>query len=121
VLERFSLGGFVSRERFAENPDESNDFATVSGRAYVLVQDWGKDRWEFASDVRDKNDFFDKLDAERLKLTNRNQLQLRQFSFRRPNYTGRWLPQIGRFAVPESGSVFVDGAQLGVHFSPAWT
>lgn len=123
ISERFSFGGYASTERFKDDSggSDNNDFATISARSYLRVQDWGVGRWEFVGDLRDKNDFFDKLDAERLKLTNRNEFQIRQLSLRKPNPAGFWSPQVGRFAVPEAGAVFVDGAQVGTHWSRSLT
>ncbi|MGE4132042.1 MAG: hypothetical protein AB7F86_10430 [Bdellovibrionales bacterium] len=123
VHERFSFGGFASTERFqdASGGSDSNDFAVASARAFLMVQDWGRGKWELISDLRDKHDFFDKLDSERLQLTDRNEFQLRQMSLRRANPRLFWNPQFGRFPIPEAGSAFTDGAQIAMNFSPSLT
>jgi len=122
IHQRYSFGGYAATERYKNDSSsgtDSNDFAILSGRAFLRVHDWGESKWEFVSDLRDKHDFFDKLDKERLTLNARNELQVRQLSLRRPNPSGFWSPQAGRFAVPEAGAVFVDGAQIENHWTKA--
>jgi hypothetical protein len=122
VHQRFSFGGYAATERYtvSEDGSNSNDFAVMSARYYLRAQDWNEGRWEFVTDLRDKHDFFDKLDAERLTLTSHNDFQVRQLSLHRPNLNGFFSPQVGRFAIPEAGSVFVDGGQAETRWTRGW-
>ena len=119
---RFTLGGFASTERFTESTfgSDKNDFATLSARSFLKIDEIGEGKWEFVSDLRDKHDFFDKLDREKLALTAKNDFQVRQLSMRRPSKNHFWSGQLGRFPIPEAGAVYVDGLQVGNHWSPAF-
>ncbi|MBI1860953.1 MAG: hypothetical protein HYR96_08550 [Deltaproteobacteria bacterium] len=112
---RVTLGAYTGIEQLAESSggEFRNDVFTASGRFFFRAAEITANRFEFVSDVRDKNDFFGLLDKERLRLTNANTLQLRQLLFRYPGPT--FFTQLGRFAVPEAGAVYTDGVQQGVH------
>jgi hypothetical protein len=119
VTERFSFGAYAASETYKSSNVESvnNDYEFLTGRAYIRAEDWGEGRWEFVSDIRDKNDFFGKLDGSKLQLVQSNDFQVRQFSLRKPNLDSRWAGQVGRFFVPEAGGVYVDGGQIEAHWS----
>ncbi|PWU20981.1 MAG: hypothetical protein C5B49_03360, partial [Bdellovibrio sp.] len=121
VYGRLTLGAYASTERFSDSNTESaaNDAGVISARAYLRVEDLGESKWEFITDLRDKNDFFGNLDKENRQLTNRNDFQLRQMSLRKPAKEGLEL-EMGRFAVNDVGNVYVDGGNLTYHFTPAW-
>lgn len=114
---RLTLGSYAGREHLAEASagDNSNDAATASGRFFLRVADVTSNRFEFVSDIRDKHDFFGLVDKERLQLKDKNTLQVRELSAK---YPGRLLyTQLGRFAVPEAGAVYTDGALQGVRIT----
>ena len=115
---RILTGAYASTERFSELSDgtQRNDFATISSRFYLHASDISKELFEFTSDFRDKNDFFDKLDSERLTLTSNNTLQLRQLNVRRNNDHFSVFGGFGRMPIPEAGAVNTDGLELGYRF-----
>ncbi|HCM39728.1 MAG: hypothetical protein A2X97_15675 [Bdellovibrionales bacterium GWA1_52_35] len=119
---RITSGGFVSKETFAHASDgqTSNDFLTASARLFYRISDLGDSKVETTIDLRDKNDFFDKLDRERLLLTSKNTFQARQLSIALPNNRGPLYGIIGRFPVSEAGPVHVDGAEAGLRWSPTF-
>jgi hypothetical protein len=116
---RATTGGFVSSERHQAMSDGSthNDVATFSSRLYFHATGIGQNSLEFVSDFRDKHDFFDKLDQERQALTDSNTLQVRQLFVRYPNRGGFIYTTLGRFAIPEAGSAYTDGAEVGLNLS----
>ncbi len=116
---RITSGSYISKETFTEASDgtTSNDFSTISTRFYFHASEITKQKLEFITDLRDKHDFFDKLDRERLELNERNTFQLRQASIRNMNDTGSVYNELGRFPISEAGAVNVDGLELGNRFS----
>jgi len=116
VTGRFSFGGFISRENLLNTGDNAseNDFQTWSSRMYLRVQKLG--HFDFTADLRDKHDFFEKLDAERLALTGQNDFQIRELylKYQDPNRTP--YAALGRFALFDAGSVYCDGADVGAHW-----
>lgn len=120
---RFTLGGYASTERFDDitgTGSNKNDFQTLSTRLYVKGDELGSSKdWEVTTDLRDKHDFFDKLDTEKLQLKDRNEFQLRQLSTRFSNPKKFWGLQLGRFPVMEVGSTFVDGVSIENHWTEA--
>ncbi len=94
-----------------------NDFATASGRLFLKVEDWTDQNLVVVTDLRDKHDFFDKLDRERKELTSNNSPQVRQASVGYPNKEGTLFGSGGRFPIMEAGNVFVDGGELGAHLT----
>lgn len=116
VTGRVTVGGYGSTETFNDTTSGStrNDFMTGSGRLYLRVSDYGKNKnWEFTSDLRDKHDFFDKLDRERLSLTDKNALQVRQLSGVYQDDSKSTEIMVGRFPIFDAGSVHCDGALVG--------
>ena len=113
VTSRFSVGAYAAKENFSDRSQGSNinNFQTISSRAYLKLQKLGA--FEFTADLRDKHDFFDKLDAERLQLTTSNDFQVRELNTHYPNPQGIVYATLGRFAILEAGSVFNDGAEIG--------
>jgi hypothetical protein len=120
---RFTLGGYAATERFSDTTggSDKNDFMTLSSRYFLKVSEIGAAPWEVVTDIRDKHDFFDKLDREKLQLTDRNSFQVRQLSARYVNTGGILAANLGRFAVPEAGASGVDGAQLEERWSQQLT
>lgn len=120
VTGRFSTGGYISRENFSDvsQGSTSNDFETLSSRLYLNLQRLG----EFTAtiDLRDKHDFFDRLDAERLQLKGSNTLQVREADVKYPNKNGPLYLSLGRFSLIEAGSVYVDGLEVGNRFTPSF-
>jgi hypothetical protein len=116
---RATVGGFAAKERFANaaQGDATNDAATLSARAFVDVSNISPERFRIVADVRDKNDFFDKVDKERLTLTPANSVELRQLFFAAPNQDGKVYGLLGRFSAFDSGIVYVDGAELGLRLT----
>lgn len=119
IYGTFNFGGLASTERFSSSATTtaSNDVQLLSARSYFKLTDWGEGKWELVSDLRDKHDFFDKLNSERLGLVSRNEFQIRQLSIRKPNPDQFWAGQVGRFPVLEAGSVWVDGVQVENHWT----
>jgi hypothetical protein len=113
---RFTLGSFVAKETFTTQTAgiSSNDFNIISSRFYIHISDIGKSKHIFVADIRDKHDFFNKLDKEQLELTSDNQLQFRQFYITKPSSRNKFNYKLGRFSVTEAGSIYLDGAQAGL-------
>jgi hypothetical protein len=112
---RASVGGYFAKERFANATSESatNDAAVASARGYLDLSEIGANEYRLVLDVRDKNDFFDKLDKERLELSSKNSVQLRQLYLQYPNNAGKLYGTVGRFSAFDSGVVYADGAEVG--------
>lgn len=108
---RINLGGFFSTERYKDDTygSNSNDSLRLLGRFYYKISELGTDQWELISDFRDFHDSFGKLNKEDLQLDQRNEFQTRQLSARWVNPDGHLSSTVGRFQVPEAGTVFVDG------------
>jgi hypothetical protein len=119
---RFMFGSYLANEQFTTAPDGqfNNSFATFSSRMYFRASQLTPENLEVIADVRDKHDFFDKLDAQRLQLTAANTLQLRQLAIRENNETGSLYAQLGRFPVQEAGDVNCDGVEAGYRWTPSW-
>ena len=120
VHGRITFGGLLATERFADltTGSDKNDVMVASTRYFTRVSEVGDSRWDFTTDLRDTHDFFDKLDREKLQLTSRNIVQIKQFNARFPNAQNSVSFTLGRFPIPEAGSANVDGAQLGYKFGP---
>ncbi len=115
------MGSYASLERYKDNlatGSDKNDFQTVSTRFFLKGEEIAGTDWESFLDVRDKHDFFDKLNRERLTLEARNEFQLRQVSLRNSDPKKFWGGQIGRFPVYQAGAGYVDGALVENHFTP---
>lgn len=112
---RFLLGGYAATERFSESTEgsNSNDSSAISSRFYLDVTRWGDRNLEWIFDLRDKHDFFDKLDRERLELKAKNRFQLRQLVVKLPPSDNTFYGSFGRFSIAEAGGVFADGAEAG--------
>ncbi|MBI4403817.1 MAG: hypothetical protein HY537_06640 [Deltaproteobacteria bacterium] len=112
---RILLGSFTSRERFGvpSAGSYSNDFATLSERLRLNVSEIANRNLQFTLDLRDKHDFFDKLDRERLELTGNNTFQVRQLSSHYENASHSLFGTIGRFPVSEAGDTHADGVEFG--------
>lgn len=111
---RITLGGVGITERF--NSDDygstNNDYLFGSARFFYKITDFSENRTEFVTDIRDKHDFFGKLNREQLTLEGRNDFQVRQLSVRWPKQSQQLSGQVGRFHLSEAGAVFVDGGSL---------
>ena len=120
---RVVLGGYASTERFADTSatgSSKNDFQTLSGRFYLKGENLGPGQFESITDLRDKHDFFDKLNKEKLALDARNQFQVRQLSVGLTNPQKFWGFQLGRFPATEVGAAHVDGLQIRNYWTPEW-
>jgi hypothetical protein len=119
---RASLGSYVSHEQHQSElqGQEANDFATSSARLFYRANDFGiDDDLMLSVDLRDKHDFFNKLDRERQELSGHNTFQLRQASFRKDESERGLIWEAGRYAILNAGSAFNDGLTLGWRFSSA--
>ncbi len=119
---RIMTGGYAARETLADIADgqSRNDSAVFSSRLFLQATEVGQSKVEYTADVRDKHDFFEKLDRERLELTPQNTFQMRQISARQPRLGADLYFEAGRFAIPDAGAVFVDGAEFGHHWTSSW-
>lgn len=121
---RFYLGGYGATERFKETTGDSNtnDFMIASSRFFLKLSELGESKkWESTIDLRDSQDFFDKLDKERLQLYARNEFQVRQLYSRYVNPKVGFGGALGRFPVSEAGSVNVDGALTEWRMNSNWS
>ena len=115
---RFISGGFFSKEVFRSSQlDRYNDVAILSERLFVSFDKILDSNQEFTVDLRDKDNFFDKLNNERLKLTARNKLQLNQFNIHNAGMPEGTAYSVGRFPISEAGAIVVDGVDLGFRSS----
>ncbi|MEZ4744287.1 MAG: hypothetical protein R3B45_17865 [Bdellovibrionota bacterium] len=117
---RASIGGYFSKERFNDvsaNGTTSNDSAVGSARFYFDASKISSKKLRFVTDVRNENDAFGQLDQEELQLSSRYTLQLRQLNLQYPNHFGGIYGSFGRFQAFNSGVVYVDGLELGFHFT----
>ncbi|MEQ1723119.1 MAG: hypothetical protein ABL930_08070 [Pseudobdellovibrio sp.] len=119
---RIILGTAAVTERYASNAfgSTSNDLLVVSSRVFYKISEVGEDKWEYIFDLRDKHDFFGKLNKEQLQLESKNEFQIRQMNARWLNPQGSWAAQFGRFQVFESGSIYLDGFATEYRFNPEW-
>lgn len=119
---RFTVGAASSTERFVseEFGSATNDSLYSSQRFYLRLSEVDSKKWEFTIDARNKYDNFDKLNREKYQLDSKDEFQLRELSTRMVNPQGVFVPQFGRFSLPEAGSVFVDGVDLDFRFNNSW-
>ncbi len=119
---RITIGSTAITERYKSNNfgSTANDFLIASARFYYKISELGDDKWEIVTDLRDKNDFFGKLNQEQLQLDAKNEFQVRQLSARWINPAGSWSSQMGRFQISEAGAVFIDGADTEYRINPEW-
>jgi len=119
---RITLGSFASKETFTDNIDqtERNDFATTSTRMFLDVSEMGKSNYQLVMDLRDKHDFFDKLDREKKELQDSNTFQVRQLYVHQPKLFEKMFYRLGRFAVSKAGAIFTDGLEVGFQPSSSW-
>ncbi|MEQ1876127.1 MAG: hypothetical protein ABL958_05740 [Bdellovibrionia bacterium] len=121
IYGRVTLGGFAAKETYSDTDGGSdrNDYMTASGRIFLRASALGESRnWEFVSDIRDQNDFFDKLNRERLQLEPVNTFQVRQLKVRYETSNRVALGEVGRFPVIEAGNVHCDGMLAGLKITP---
>ncbi|HAZ14837.1 MAG: hypothetical protein A2X86_20900 [Bdellovibrionales bacterium GWA2_49_15] len=112
---RFISGAFISKEVFRDSQvDRYNDVAILSERLYLNFDDLIWNKAGFTLDVRDKENFFDKMDRERQTLTEKNKLQLHQFSFHKPAESNEVDFSVGRFPLPQAGAIYLDGLDFGL-------
>jgi hypothetical protein len=120
---RITLGSYAAIEKYndLDSGSDRNDFMTASARLYFRSFEMGSNKnWEFATDIRDKHDFFDKLNQEKLQLDPVNTVQLRQFDVKYESPSRFLFVDVGRFAVSEAGSAYCDGAELGIKGGSGW-
>ena len=110
---RFISGGFLSKEVFRNSQtDRYNDVSILSQRLFVNFDRILGSSSEFTVDIRDKHNFFEKLDNERLQLTGKNHLQVHQLQFHKTQSKGINY-SLGRFSIIEAGSNYTDGLDFG--------
>jgi hypothetical protein len=120
---RIMVGDYFDSETLnqpAFNQSTSNDFEILSTRLYFKASDIGSQNLETTVDIRDKDDFFDKLDSENLRLTPTHQFQAYQLNIKIPSNTTGFYGTAGRFYVPEAGGEFTDGGEIGYRWSQSW-
>lgn len=123
VHGRASFGTLAATERFTETNTASNknDYLVSSTRLYTKVSEINSSYWSFTADVRDKNDFFDKLNQEKLQLDNKNEFQAKQLYVARDSAQANLNFNIGRFPVLEAGGAYTDGALVNYKFTSSWS
>lgn len=116
---RLTTGGYVATEKFASEDfgSDSNDEMVFSSRLFNKVTDVGNS-WNFTSDLRDKHDFFDKLDKERLELRDKNEFQVRQLNTQWISPSNRVALSLGRFPVQDVGAIYTDGLLAEYRWNP---
>ncbi|MDZ4081964.1 MAG: hypothetical protein U1E10_03430, partial [Bdellovibrionales bacterium] len=110
TVGRFTVGGYLATEKFAEADQfvgSRNDVQTASVRSFLKVTELADRDDSLIVDLRDKHDFFDKVDKEQLLLSDSNQFQARQLSY--GNDGNGFGYRIGRFPLYDAGAVNVDG------------
>ena len=119
---RATVGSYISNEHFKLESDGTfnNDFSTISSRLFTRFTEITENRLEGTVDIRDKHDFFEKYDSEKLALTGNNTLQAREVSLKYNDPRSRWLATVGRFSISDAGAVNVDGAEAGVRWTESW-
>ncbi len=112
-------GGYVVREEFIaeESGVKNNDRALASTRFTLDLTKITSQQYQAFIDVRDSHDFFDKVDSERLELSGRNSLRIRQLYFRDPGHSHRYFWSIGRFLPGSNNVLFNDGAEIGIRLN----
>ena len=88
--------------------------AFLSERLYVNFDKILGSSNEFVVDLRDKNNFFEKLNSERTKLVAKNKLQLHQFNIQNSKGNEGLDYSLGRFPISEAGAIYLDGLDFGV-------
>ncbi len=119
VNGRLTVGGYVATEEIdlPTSLASRNDVETLSARAYLRINDFGKAGSELISDLRDKNDFFGNVDKQNLQLAPSNSFQVHQLSAQLP--FSKLFTKLGRFPVNEAGAA-TDGAEIGYKFGPSF-
>ena len=112
-------GGYLAREDVTGEIElnTDNDRAVYSGRAFLDVNRIGSQQYQFTADLRDKHDFFDKIDTQRLQLSGKNTPRLRQLVFRDPGTSHSLFWSAGRFLPAENNIIYNDGLEAGIHLS----
>ena len=112
-------GGYVAREDITGESElnTDNDRAVFSGRAFLDVNRIGSQQYQFTADLRDRHDFFDKIDTQRLQLSGKNTPRLRQLVLRDPGTSQSLYWSVGRFLPAENNVIYNDGLEGGIHLS----
>jgi hypothetical protein len=115
---RITIGGLVAKEQLSEQSgsNSNNNVALISTRFYQKLSEFSKANLQFVWDLRDKHDFFDKVDKERLQLTSSNSFQVNRFYMAYASPSKRHKMEVGRFFIPEAGSAYADGVKFGGNF-----
>ncbi|MGK5087178.1 hypothetical protein WDW86_06435 [Bdellovibrionota bacterium FG-2] len=119
---RAMAGALLSSEQSKDTSDPTvgNDSSIVSSRLSARILGLSSYGFEGNLDLRDKNDFFEKLDREKLQLTSGNQFQVQQLNARLPAISSRIFGTVGRFSLPETGGKFSDGLETGYRWNDSW-
>jgi hypothetical protein len=113
-------GGYIAREEFTTETAgvTNNDRAIASARLTLDVTKIASSQYQMFVDIRDNHDFFEKVDAERLELTGRNSLRIRQLKLGDPGNAHRYFWTVGRFPPGANNVLFNDGAEFGIRINP---
>jgi len=117
---RIMTGGYSSLEtsKVPNDSSTSNNAATLSARFYLNVYDLTPKKMGVTVDLRDKNDYFEKLDQQLLQLRPGNNFQVYQLNAHLLNNEDLVYATIGRFSMLDVGGEFVDGGEVGIRWSP---
>ena len=112
-------GGYLAREDISGESDliSDNDRAVFSSRAFLDVTRIASRQYQFTADLRDKHDFFDKIDTQRLQLSGKNTPRLRQLVLRDPGISQSLYWSAGRFLPAENNVIYNDGLEGGIRLS----
>ncbi len=113
---RYSFGAYLSKESFSDygnNPsDASNDELKFTQR-YFLTADRFVGENDFLLDVRDEYNNFKKVQKSNLTLTSSYSVKIKQLSLKKSGDYSGTKSQVGRFSIPEAGSLVIDGVDIG--------
>ncbi len=120
---RISTGGFLSNESFLDpgNTTLNDNIALLSSRLYLKSTDQTLHDFSMTLDLRDQADAFGRLDSARQRLVPKHAFQVYQLASRMNNPQGLLYGSVGRFALSNAGGTFIDGAELGIHWTPSFS
>ena len=95
----------------------TNDVEIFSTRLNLDVDRINRKEDLFTLDLRDRYDFFGKVDSEILQLSAENTLQIREAAYKRPWENNRTFYSVGRFSLPSAGILANDGGEYGYRMS----
>ncbi len=112
---KFTFGSFFSDEQLNKSiaGSKTNDEMLFSNKLYLEFSEITEQNLETLIDIKNKYDFFDKVDRNTLKLTPTNQLLLRQLALKKTNPFQGVHFSLGRFQTSEKGINILDGIDVG--------